>query len=188
MIDPPVAHLSPCASPLAQGMQTLSNELQYRIFIGFVGDDVLSRHYCREPTWQKFTILKTTPPCVPFRGIRADWLQAERAFEQGCWRGQDDEDAPVTCEACGITYRDRMLEWMFPLGRRIANLYFVDAFLYKRHPSLPDTRDHRKWLLDDMYSEPRVLCRDCQQIYFNDYGCMARGMDDYIANWKAEFL
>jgi len=104
MIGPPVAHLSPCASPLAQGMQTLSKELQKRIFIEFVGDNVLSWYYClnehglKGPTLQTSLVLRSPHkrPGVSVRAISARWIEndcSKRTCDCALPRGR--------CEACG---------------------------------------------------------------------------------------
>ena len=55
------AETSPCTgtAPLAAAVQVLSDELRDRILIEFVGDHVLSKHYCLEPTWQRLLVRRS---------------------------------------------------------------------------------------------------------------------------------
>ena len=116
------AETSPCTgtAPLAAAVQGLSDELRDRIVIEFVGDNVLSKHYCLEPTWQKFLpllnpeILNVAARPMRYRGQREyTGLGLHEEFVAACisrhplWvppahlHGGWYTGATETCEACG---------------------------------------------------------------------------------------
>ena len=163
MIGPPVAHVSPCASPLAQGMQTLSKELQKRIFIEFVGDNVLSWYYCRNEncfkgqTLQTFLVLRSPHkrPGVSVRAISARWIEndwSKRFPDCVLPRGR--------CEACGA------VDPCEPPSCSCM-LYIARFFMYKRRHILPDTRAVCQQLLEEMYiDKKRFVCASCRFVLF----------------------
>ena len=159
MIDPHVAHLSPCASPLAQGMQTLSKEVHDTIF-KFVGDSVISSHYClsehgrrKLPTLQTFLVLgfPHKRPNVSVRAISARWI------ENDCSKGHTPDCVLPRgrCEACGA------VDPCEPRFFSFVRLYIARCFMYKRRQILPDTRAVCQRLLKKMYIDKMGLVILC---------------------------
>ena len=162
MIDLHVAHLSPCASRLARDIETLSKEVQDTI-LKFVGDNVLSSHYCLNQhgytgqTLQTFLVLRFPHkrPGVSVRAISARWIEndwSKRFPDCVLPRGR--------CEACGA------VDPCEPPSCSCM-LYIARFFMYKRRHILPDTRAVCQWLLKNMYiDKKRFVCASCRFVLF----------------------